>query len=134
MLLHTHSVENHSILSHLITFLLTSSIYKSWNIAFIVTMLLLSHIIYLFPTFPLSFLTTFFLINFLPYIYISSNISSSLLHFHLTTTLYLNVIIPPSLHHHFILTLLLLILFTIPFNSIFSHTKRWILSLSQFWF
>ena len=86
---------------------------KSWNVVFNVTALLLSHInitsLTYFQCFlSLSFLIIFLIINLPLYNYTFSNIYL-LLYFYLPITLYLNLIISPSLHLPFILTLLLLI-------------------------
>ena len=108
-----------------------------WNVIFIVTTLQFSHInnhiIHLFPTLSLSFLTIFLFINFSTYNYSSSNISPFFKPFYLSITLYLNVIISPSIQ------ILLFWLFFSPFIyykiflfslSIVCPHKKWILSLS----
>ena len=71
---------------------------KSLSVVFIVTMFLLSHIIRLIPPIFFLFLTLILLINFVPYYYTSSNLLHSLLPFHLSTTLNLNVTLPLFIH------------------------------------
>ena len=113
---------------------------KIWSVTLIVAIFLLnhndSHIIYLFPTISLLFLTFLLLFNFVPYFLKHFPI---LLPFYLSTTLNINVTRTLSLHIRFILTLLFwsfyykfdilsLILY------IFSHTKKGYYSLSLSWF
>ena len=96
---------------------------------------MLSHIINLFSIFSLSLLIIFLLINLPLYNYTFSNIYL-LLPFYLPTTLYLNLTIsPPSSSFYFDSSSSQFfyykkLLFSIPFNPYFAHTKRWILSLS----
>ena len=108
-----------------------------WNVIFIVTTLQFSHInnhiIHLFPTLSLSFLTIFLFINFSTYNYSSSNISPSFLHFYLSTTLYLNITIFASIHLLLFWLFFSLYIYYIIFLlslSIFCPHKKWILSLS----
>ena len=122
---------------------------KSGSVVFIVATLLLNyingHIIYLFPTNSLLVLTLFLLISsFLTYCYTFSNLSPSLLPFHLPTTIYLNTI----LLYHFIFLYFWIFLFPFLyykftilslFYAHFFHTQNVIslslsLSLSQFCF
>ena len=129
-------VENNSISCQ-------SNLYKSksWNIAFIVATLLLSHIIHLFFIFLFLFLKfsspnyiykiknkkLFFSLLVHTYCYTSSNFSPPFLSFYLPTTLGFIVTLPSSFYLSYILTLLLPILFCInlmsflPFNPDFQH-------------
>ena len=127
---------------------------KSWNIAFIVATLLLSHIIHLFFIFSFLFLNfsspnyiyiyiiknkkLFFSLLVHTYYYTSCNFSPPFLSFYLPTILGFIVTTPSSFYLSYILTLLLHILFCInlmsflPFNPDFQHNHS--LSLSLGWF
>ena len=108
---------------------------KIWNIAFIISTLLLSHIIHLF----------FFIFSspnsqkkknplLLPIsshlLYTSTNFSPPFLPLYLPTTLFFTITLPSSFYLSYILTLLFPIIFCInlisflPFNSYFSHIYK----------
>ena len=85
------------------------------RIAFIVTMIQLSHvrghITYLFSIISLLFFDFFYLfINFVVYCYIFSNFSPSFLLFHLPTTININITLPLCIDLPFIWTILINIL------------------------
>ena len=126
-------------------------IFKSWNVVFIVIMLLLTHIsghiIYLFsifflflnfysPYFKKKKKILFFSLLVHIYYYIASNLSPLSFPLYFSTTLYFTVAISSSFSLFYISTLLFPILFCInsipilSFNPYFSHKKLWVLSLS----
>ena len=98
---------------------------KSWSVAFIIAMFLLSHvsdhITYIFSIISLLFFYSFYLfINFVVYGYIFSNFSSSVLPFHFPTTININITLPLSLLSSFYFDYSYLHPLTI--NSLISHS------------
>ena len=93
-----------------------------------------NHIIHLFPTISLLFLTLLLLIYFVLYCYTFSNISPSHLPFQFSTTTLMSLFfypfllllfwffLPPSYYYKFVILS--------PILHIFSHTKKLLLSLS----
>ena len=115
---------------------------KNWNVIFIVITLLLSyissHIIHLFSTISLLYFTLL-LLNFVSCCYTFSNLFLTLLPFHFSTTLNINVTLLLSLHLPFIFDsfyphpITINLLFSLPFYTYFPTQKN-IITLSLTFF